>query len=200
MYSFCILYYIYWTAKSKYSSTECHSKSYFSNRLIHLGFWIRKTFRSQTPVARLKWRFLIFILNSSDTQTRYGMCTHWFKYVLLTGTSGSATVHCFSSGLSRRKTVPKIQVFLYHTDVSECRLLTTPFTIRGNIITKSTIENLDLGPNPNTPQCIVLLPSSWVSFKLNLRYIYPVQITCLWPPYKCMESCGFHTDESKKIY
>lgn len=87
--------------------------------------------------------------------------------------------------------VPKIQVFLFHTDVSEyIPAARAPFTIRGNIITQPAIENLDLGPGPNTPQRIVLLPSYRVSFKLNLRDIYPVQITRLWPPHKCIES-GF---------
>lgn len=71
-------------------------------------------------------------------------------YILLTGATESMAVRCFSSGLSR-KIVPKIQVFLFHTDVSEYHRLAAPFTIHGNIITQSAIENLDLGPDPNKP-------------------------------------------------
>jgi len=72
-------------------------------------------------------------------------------YILLTGATESTAVRCFSSGLSW-KIVPKIQVFLFHTDVSEYRdRLAAPFTIHGNIITQSAIENLDLGPDPNKP-------------------------------------------------
>lgn len=62
----------------------------------------------------------------------------------------------FVRGIKLKNCAKNASFFLrsFHTHRRQriYRRLAAPFTIRGNIITQPAIENLDLGPGPNTPR------------------------------------------------